>query len=381
MNRIEINLCPICGAEACSLNLGISYGIKCFDERVKIDFSCCLNNNCRFVFQCNPLSRSDTITYYKSSPRYRSPEQSTVDFRLYDSQLEFMVSAGFERQASVLDIGADMGKLLDVAKERYGAVTAYMEDNEYACSYLNTHQRHRHITELQMEDSFDWIVFSQVLEHIVDPVPFLTKLQTNLKPQGRVFIEVPCHSFWDSKDYEFSFEHVNYFSPLNLSLTLHRAGFIVTRLSVCSDDKYFQGNIRIIRAIAQILGNSAISLPEVVRSHHQLGMIKKFQKLRELFLHCGKDDKLSLYGAGELTELILSDATLDKTRIVAIFDTDSKKHGTFFHGLPIHPPGDIPVIAPHMIIILSAAESTISEKINATGYNGVILKWSQLTGD
>lgn len=47
--------------------------------------------------------------------------------------------------------------------------------------------------EMPEDERFDVITFSQVLEHIMTPVPFLKKIHTMLQPSGVVHCDVPNH--------------------------------------------------------------------------------------------------------------------------------------------------------------------------------------------
>lgn len=374
--HLSITVCPICRRAATPLDIRISYSLPCFKDRVHIEFGCC--EPCGFVFQTNPLTRADLETYYRASPRYRSTDDSPTENRLRETQLNFMAKAGLRQECSVLDIGADMGKLLDLVKQRFAASTAYMEDSDFACAYINAHGRHRQITELSSSDRFDWIVLSQVAEHIVDPIPFLKSIRSHLTPDGRIFVEVPAHSYWDHKDYGFSFEHVNYFSPATLASTLRAAGFVTTHLEVCTDERYFQGRIRIIRSVAQVSPIADLAFPGAVKGHHLRGMDNRFAKIAAIGAQNKNAGKIALYGAGELTDLVLNNTNLGVAEIAAIFDTDKGKHGTAFHGFPVRPPHDIATVKPAAIVVLSSAEIMIRETIRQTGFAGQVIGWNEL---
>lgn len=240
IERTYISACPVCTGIPSSLGMSETYWLAPLGERVKVDFAVC--QSCGFVFQSAPLTRGSLKAYYRESPRYRSAEVNAEEDGLRRAQLAFIERDGALDSKLVLDIGADMGKLLDLIAER-GCTTAYMEDNEEARRHLNQHGRHREISEFAGSERFDLLILSQVFEHIVEPVVFMRATRRHLASDARVFIEVPCHSLWDDSEYGFSFEHVNYFSPSTLSQALQQAGFVVTRLEVCSDARYFRREV------------------------------------------------------------------------------------------------------------------------------------------
>lgn len=83
------------------------------------------------------------------------------------------------------------------------------------------------------------IICRHVLEHVQNPFDFLLAIQTLLKKDGILFIEVPNahgitkklfgHELWD--------EHLHSFTPENLSLLIQRAGFKVERTLLKSHQK------------------------------------------------------------------------------------------------------------------------------------------------
>lgn len=378
-DHLEISQCPICAGLPTALGITVGYSVAALRGRVSIDYACC--PACGFVFQRNPLTWESLRGYYRQSPRYRPAEIDESEAQLCLAQANFMADAGPLDGRSILDVGADMGKLLDVLAAKHACKTAYMEENEEAKRQLRSHGRHREVVGLRESDCFDWLVLSEVLEHIVDPVTYLSMMRRYLAADGKVFIEVPCHSFWDDEDYGFSFEHVNYFSPASLTSALHRASFVTTKLEIGSDARYFVGKVRVIRAVAQAASPSLPAhLAAAVRAHHNRGMEARFAAAERLSIDNARNGRpgLALYGAAELADLLLSNTTLDAADILAIFDTDPKKHNTLFHGLPVRPPQDIPVVSPTAILILSSAESAIRRTISATGFTGEVIGWSDI---
>ena len=83
------------------------------------------------------------------------------------------------------------------------------------------------------------MILRHVLEHIDDPVGFLTRLREEV-PDAPFFIEVPdlnwiltSGAFWD-----FTYEHCNYFTLPTLRLTLETAGFSVVEQHRSFGDQY-----------------------------------------------------------------------------------------------------------------------------------------------
>src|SRR5215468_8767051 len=112
VDHLNISRCPICGWTATLLGVRMSFRVAALNEQVQIDFACC--NSCTFVFQSNPLTRENMEKYYRASPRYRSADVDALEDGLRRNQAAFIEQAGPLQGKNVLDVGADMGKLLDL---------------------------------------------------------------------------------------------------------------------------------------------------------------------------------------------------------------------------------------------------------------------------
>jgi SAM-dependent methyltransferase len=79
---------------------------------------------------------------------------------------------------------------------------------------------------------FDFIVAWDVLEHLAAPVPEMKRLNTLLKPGGRLYLTVPNVASWmarlsNEKWNMLLLEHLWYFSPVTLTRFVGRCGFAV----------------------------------------------------------------------------------------------------------------------------------------------------------
>lgn len=375
--RILITTCPVCDSKPAPAGVTETYALRIAQERVAIDFAVC--PACGFVFQQNPLTREMLRQYYSNSPRFRSQTTNESEDALRRAQLAF-IEAGRVRGpvGSVLDIGADMGKLLDLFWER-GWKTAYIEDSEYARAYLDAAGRHIEIVELRDTDRFDVVVLSQVLEHIVQPRQFLLNLHRHLVEDGHLFIEVPCHALWDATEYGFSFEHVNYFGPATMSELLKRSGYLAECVQVSSDARYFGGKFTIVRALARRADIPA-DVADAVRRHNAREFHARFAAIRDLAVEhrLGNKGALAFYGAGELADQVLSITGIGPREVVTILDSDPGKHGSMLHSVPISAPAALLESDVATVVILSSAETAIRQTIADLGFSGRVVSWAEL---
>ncbi len=230
---------------------------------------------------------------------------------------------------------------------------------------------------LAPDDRFDLICYSQVFEHIVEPVTYLATIRGHLHPGGRLFIEVPSHRRWDDREYGFSFEHVNYFSADTLAAALKRGGFSLVALEVCTDARYFNGKYEIIRVLAEV--GPKLDLSVSTQRHFADEFGARFAAAETIARSCrhANGPRAALYGAAELADLLLANTAIAPD-IAAVFDTDPAKHGTQFHGIPIRSPSDLNHMDIETIIIMSGAIAAIRMTFESLGFGGRILGWPDL---
>ncbi|MBF0518523.1 MAG: class I SAM-dependent methyltransferase [Nitrospirae bacterium] len=74
-----------------------------------------------------------------------------------------------------------------------------------------------------IEGTYDLVTMIHVLEHVFDPVVFLKKLHTILKPTGILLVQVP---FFKKNPFDLTVvDHCSHFQPDTLAYTLNAAGF------------------------------------------------------------------------------------------------------------------------------------------------------------
>ncbi len=197
--------------------------------------------NCGVGLALPELNSSDLDGYYENGEYwkesrlelirpYRFPFQFSIARIRWDFLKRFL-PAGL---CSVLDIGAGLGFLGMAAAER-GGISKYtcIEKDPYIKKALDhTWSLKFRNTPLQfaddisaIDDTFDCIVLSHVVEHVYDPKGIIEQAARKLNDNGIIFIDVP------HQDYKFKqdvFPHVLFFTPENLKLLL---GYAVTVLS------------------------------------------------------------------------------------------------------------------------------------------------------
>jgi hypothetical protein len=191
----------------------------------------------RCGFSYNALFDAGLATYDEN---YDNHVESAV-FQDYYRDLASMLIARFGiGEGSVYDIGCGNGEFLEVFSGLAPGVQAIGLDP--SCTPID--RGNFRLIRSKFEPSLFWpdaklVVLRHVLEHLDEPVTFLTQLREAM-PDAPLFVEVPDlnwilreGAFWD-----FCYEHCNYFTPPSLGATVAEAGFTVTAHSLSFRDQY-----------------------------------------------------------------------------------------------------------------------------------------------
>jgi SAM-dependent methyltransferase len=128
--------------------------------------------------------------------------------------------------------------------------------------------------------AYDVITMCHVLEHVPDPRSTLKRIRTELRPDGKLYIEIPHidRPYSGNLDRFFWAEHLNYFSLRTLDGLLRSEGF---RISKSGGLGYFLWVVAEKGAYEQIAGALPLDCPDEIRQrtmvtllHHQTREIK-----------------------------------------------------------------------------------------------------------
>ena len=234
--------CPLCGGDDRK---------RIYTEHGAIGISQCLS--CSVIYTC---------------PRIRHPEQiywGDVEKYYAEARLIFEGKASYHRDPNYLeelrlierykpsgrflDVGCNMGMLLRLARQR-GWTAVGVEPSpslaRLATERLGLTVYNCFLQELPESErgSFDVVALSDVLEHVCEPLPFLSAAARFLSDDGVLYVKVPNARWsllkqgilrlmgwtpklrvWDSC------EHVVHYTEVTLGRLLERSGFHVFRMT------------------------------------------------------------------------------------------------------------------------------------------------------
>lgn len=171
--------------------------------------------------------------YVTSHPDSESPRSSLLSLQIKTGcSIYKNVKEYISNPSKILDFGGGMGGALIPFSEA-GHETLCMDYGEDYLEFSNSigiSTRLGGLEEIPPSELYDLIILSHVLEHVVDPIPFLKRISVHLKPKGFLYIDVPSlnwvHKIWNNNlIYHLQNAHVWYFTRRTLNNLLLLADF------------------------------------------------------------------------------------------------------------------------------------------------------------
>jgi len=225
-------LCPIC---SCGQSSTIRENIR-NSEGQKIQ-KC---QSCELVFIC-PMPDEPALEKYYSEQYRIEYDGNTIEER-FSADLEEaktrchrlgkLLSPGLK----ILEIGSGSGAFLKSSSDQGANVTG-IEYDEIAQEWISNNlglNVFRSLDSIPADQSFELIVMFHVLEHVTDPIKFVTHVTEWLAQDGALVIEVPniddallsIYGLESFAKYYFSAAHLTYFSPKTLAKVTSAANLV-----------------------------------------------------------------------------------------------------------------------------------------------------------
>ncbi len=194
--------------------------------------------NCGIVFQSPRMSTIELDEFYATEYRqvYDGNEGPTQkDLRTQKGRADSLLAFARDSVPGVnrhLDIGCSAGTLLMTFRDYYGDQPLGVEPGDSYRAYARSQGLvvYSDIDDLQSaaESRCDLISMTHVLEHLANPVGYLTYLRERYlsRDDGWLLLEVPnlyCHD-------SFEIAHLVSFSAHTLRQTIQKAGFEIIKL-------------------------------------------------------------------------------------------------------------------------------------------------------
>jgi SAM-dependent methyltransferase len=314
---------------------------------------------CGFGFSDNIPSQKEMDAYYKDMSKYENKHQAgkvsgaaLANYQAIVSSLNPFLPG---KEIRIADIGCATGALLSVFQSHGYANVAGIDPSpscaETAAQLYGISVMTSSLFDVPApETPFDLVVFSSVLEHVVDLRGALPQVSRLLAPGGLVFIEVPDtvnFAAWISAPFQqFSVEHVNYFSPTSLSNLMRAFDFVPIALW---HDIRTLGGIK-DPALSTLYRKAGGGDRTLVRDHEtEVALTHYIQRSREndaalqqrIAALVSSQRPIVIWGAGTQAQRLLATTALAKANIRAFVDSNSNYHGQQLHGVRIISPDDL----------------------------------------
>jgi 2-polyprenyl-3-methyl-5-hydroxy-6-metoxy-1,4-benzoquinol methylase len=236
----QISICPLCSGQPNKTPLS-----RPFDQRVfhgmPVTNRICVA--CGFVFQTPRMTETELKEFYAAEYRriYQGREEPVAKDLAVQTQrakvlLHFIQtfmpgSAPLNGDSLFLDIGCSTGKLLECFAQTFGCRVVGIEPGD---AYRREDQRrgldvYASLDGLKQSGQYpcDLVSLIHVLEHLPNPVQYLTHLRQDLlHPNGWLLVEVP--NLYAHECFEVA--HLTSYSTHTLTQTLKQAGFEIVAL-------------------------------------------------------------------------------------------------------------------------------------------------------
>jgi len=321
MNKIRN--CPICGDANFSLLYNQKYTAH-FNHKVV----CC--KKCNFIFVGNIPSKKYYEAYYKNESKYEGIREHEAHEDQAIQELLCFVKKDISKKAKILDIGCSTGYLLSVLKSE-GYKNLLGLEPAPKCKKIAKEKYGLRIETINLNNfsssiKYDLIIFSMVLEHLVDIRESIKKIKNLLSENGYLYISVPDTSSFYLNTIEpfgeFSTEHINFFTESSLYLLMR--GFTNVLMKSVNNGLHsvWQKGDAGVKSIKEYICLSKIKLEAIQK---KIDLLPK---------------KVIVWGAGALSQRLLSTTNI-KNKILFFVDSNPNLQGAKLGNIPIYSPNII----------------------------------------
>ncbi len=349
---MNFRTCPVCGGHdllaVFTQAMNSIAGIGDIDYRHTINIC----QDCGFVLASPLLPDDMVLRYYERFSNYEqhhSGGEPSEDHKAMAARQIQLLRESFPRdfKGRALDVGCSMAYGLSLLKAKGWDVLGI--DPSDGCirqskALYGVDVLKGFISEqtLAKAGTADAIILSHVLEHLVYPGQALQLLRSALAGDGVLYVEVP--NLMENRQLRgyFTFEHVNYFTPVSLSNLARRAGFELERLDLF-DNAEFTNSYPVMAATLKVAHRPAAWVNDFKAARSVMDAysrqvpdtIDRLNRRIDEVVSRTPPGRLALWGAGIHTSQLLSDTRLARVPLRCIFDNDQKKAGHALKAVPI----------------------------------------------
>ena len=229
INKELLRACPICGYSSGKV-LHTQHFLLPEGHLLPNEYDVVNCENCGFVFADTSANQDIYDLFYAEMSKYEDVNTASGGGdKPYDLNRLNQTANDIERiisnnkSAKILDIGCGNGGLIQILKERGYKNVVGLDPSETCVNTMRNKGLEAHhgglFSKNQLDNIFDLIILSHVLEHIYDLTNSVRNLKELLNSEGLVYVETPNATkypeYYIVPNYYFDTEHINHFSKLH----------------------------------------------------------------------------------------------------------------------------------------------------------------------
>jgi SAM-dependent methyltransferase len=290
--------------------------------------------NCGFVF--NRAFEQELVVYDSA---YENNQSNSAAFAAHMSAMaeRVLVCAKDRPQIRVVEVGCGQGRFLEMLVEYGGQriANAIGYDPAWRSGSLpdRIHIESRMFSAgdmLRESASVDAVISRHVIEHVPDPVGYLSEIRAALPTawNGRLFLETPSIDWIldNGVIQDFFYEHCNYFSVETLGFALACAGFHSQSIETVARGQYLWAEATAGLPPAVLPGGGKALAKAKTMQRLETEFIANWQaRLAKLKL----EGNIAIWGAGAKGVTFIDTIDRDMKWITCLIDINPAKQGQY----------------------------------------------------
>jgi SAM-dependent methyltransferase len=339
--------CPVCGKRQAEILTTMRYAVpEGFPLPAESDIVSCLD--CGMAYADTPGTQADYNRYYTDFASYENPDGlgsgvKEGDARRLEENANWLAARIGAKDVRIIDIGCAQGGLLKALARRGFSSLSGIDPSACCVEQIKTlgfPAWQGHFDNLpSISEKYDFIISTQVLEHVLDTHGAFCALRKLLAPGGKIYIEVPDATCYRNEKgtlpfHEINQEHINHFDITHMEILCAFHGFTVADVYKNQYDV-----LGVLLACGEGGTSSSCCQKDKTRLKQILfTYILESQQRMYGFSEKIRGRSVALWGAGVWAQWLLAAPVWEGAKIKAIVDRDPRKQGKRLAGYVIQSP-------------------------------------------
>jgi 2-polyprenyl-3-methyl-5-hydroxy-6-metoxy-1,4-benzoquinol methylase len=278
------------------------------------------------------------------SEEYNNNQYYSSFFSKYiDEQIEWLIGKYINKPSTIIEVGCGKGYFSKIIAEKLPSCEVYGFDTSYVqCAEENPNNLHifkEYYNENYAYLRQDAIICRHVIEHIHNPVDFLSSIRASMPENALLFLETPDVN-WILKNnviFDFFYEHCSYFNISSLDSILSISGFETVEAKHTFNGQY-------MRIVARAVNRNTTTKNKQNKTKNTLALCRKFANNREkkmnsvsntLKILAQKERAVFVWGAGAKGVTFVNLFDSQQKHISSLIDINPDKQGRYV-GITAH---------------------------------------------